>query len=246
MLPSNNLTQSIVHSLGVAIVTGTYSEQNPFPVEAVLCEQFNASRNVLREAVKMLTAKGLLSARPRQGTKVEPEENWNLFDPDVLTWMLERRFSLQLLSEFTEIRYSIEPMAAWLAARKGNNERIGLIAKALERMEAADKGQDDPLQSDIAFHLSILNASENRFYAQFRGLVGSALTISIRFTNRFKGVKLASIDDHRKIYNAIIKGDPDEAKQAMELLLGEVQGLIKEAMIKEEAGAKRPLTPAER
>src|SRR5882724_8440084 len=111
-----NLTYSIVHDLGVAIVTGVYSKQNPFPVEAELCRQYGASRSVLREAVKMLTAKGLLGARPRQGTWVQPESNWNLLDPDVLRWLLERKFSYSLLVEFAQIRLAVEPKAAALAA----------------------------------------------------------------------------------------------------------------------------------
>ena len=83
-IPGQNLTKRITQDLGVAIVTGQYSTTNPFPIEAELCRQYGASRPVLREAVKMLTAKGLLSARPRHGTWVEPEERWNLLDPDVL------------------------------------------------------------------------------------------------------------------------------------------------------------------
>ena len=79
---SQNLTHRIVQDLGIAVVSGQYSKDNPFPVEADLCRQYGASRSVLREAVKMLTAKGLLRARPRQGTWVQPEENWNLLDPD--------------------------------------------------------------------------------------------------------------------------------------------------------------------
>jgi DNA-binding FadR family transcriptional regulator len=84
------LTYSIANNLGVAIVTGTYSADNPIPIEAALCRQFDASRTVLREAVKMLTAKGLLGSRPRLGTWVQPEEEWNLLDPDVLGWLSER------------------------------------------------------------------------------------------------------------------------------------------------------------
>src|SRR5580704_8599963 len=88
-----NFTYGIVEDLGAAIVTGTYSKENPFPVEAELSVQYGASRSILREAVKMLTAKGLLAARPRQGTWVQPESSWNLLDPDVLRWLLERKFS---------------------------------------------------------------------------------------------------------------------------------------------------------
>src|ERR1700761_1142001 len=120
----HNLTYTIVEQLGQAIVTGAYNASNTFPIEADLCKQFGASRSVLREAVKMLTAKGLLRARPRQGTSVEPEQHWNLLDPDVLRWLLERKFSLSLLAEFTEVRLEIEPMAAHLAARHATPDTI--------------------------------------------------------------------------------------------------------------------------
>lgn len=184
----HNLTYRIVHDLGVAVVTGTYSEKNPFPVEAALCRQFGASRSVLREAVKMLTAKGLLGARPRQGMWVQPEASWNLLDPDVLSWMLERKFSPALLIEFTEIRLAVEPVGAALAARVAGPKEKAAVRAAIERMEAAERGDDDPLESDIAFHVSVLHASGNKFYAQLSDLIATALRFSIRTTNRYKGV----------------------------------------------------------
>jgi DNA-binding FadR family transcriptional regulator len=125
--PGLSLTYGLVESLGQAIVTGEYVEVG-FPTEGELSKQFGASRTVTREAVKMLTAKGLLSARPRHGTVVEPENEWNLLDPDVLRWMLERKFSLRLLAEFTEMRLGIEPAAAaWPPATP---TRSGLRASA--------------------------------------------------------------------------------------------------------------------
>ena len=110
-----NLTHGIVHDLGIAIIKGKYSPDDMFP-EVELCETYGVSRTVLREAVKMLTAKGLIGSRPRQGTRVLPESQWNLLDPDVLRWLLERKFSIELLIEFTEVRLAIEPKAAARAA----------------------------------------------------------------------------------------------------------------------------------
>src|SRR5215468_11779352 len=104
MAHAQNLTSRIVRELGIRIVTGEYSKGRPFPTESELCAELGASRSVLREAVKMVTAKGLLRARPRHGTQVQPEANWNLLDPDVLKWMLERKFSLPLLIQFTQVR----------------------------------------------------------------------------------------------------------------------------------------------
>jgi DNA-binding FadR family transcriptional regulator len=222
-----NLTSSIVQDLGIAIVTGTYSDRNPFPVEADLCKQYGASRSILREAVKMLTAKGLLGARPRQGTWVQPEESWNLFDPDVMRWLLERKFSLSLLIEFTQIRLAVEPAAAAMAATEAGPAEKAAIEHALSRMQAAEHGEDDPLSSDIAFHISILRASGNRFYAQLRELIETALRFSIRTTNRFKGVRLASVNDHKKVSDAILAGNPAAAEKAMRALIEEALDLIR-------------------
>ena len=207
-----NLTYRIVQALGVAIVSGTYTAKNPFPIEADLCKQYGASRSVLREAVKMLTAKGLLSARPWQGTWVQPEAAWNLLDPDVLRWLLERKPSYALLREFAQVRLAVEPKAAALAAKVASPEMKQILRRAIERMAQADRDEEDPLAADIAFHLAVLRASDNRFYSQLSGVTESALRISIRLQDRYKGVRRASVADHKKIADAILAGDADGAR----------------------------------
>lgn len=231
-----NLTYRIVQALGVAIVSGTYTAKNPFPIEADLCTQYGASRSVLREAVKMLTAKGLLSARPRQGTWVLPEESWNLLDPDVLRWLMERKPSYALLREFAQVRLAVEPKAAALAALTATADMKRAIRVAIEQMAEADRDEEDPLPSDIAFHVAILRASGNRFYAQLSGVTESALRISIRMQNRYKGVRRASVPDHKKISDAILAGDAAAAEEATRGLIQEALDLINKADA--EAGAE--------
>jgi len=222
-----NLTFAMLDALGRAIVTGAY-ETTRFPTEAELAHQHDVSRSVTREAVKMLTAKGLLTARPRKGTTVQPSSSWNLFDTDVLRWLLERQFSLELLRQFSELRIAIEPEAAALAAREADPEAVAAIASGYARMEAAEKGQDDALESDIAFHVAVLEACGNPFYRQFRDVVATALRTSIRFTNRFKG-RTASLPAHHAVLAAIQAKDPDGARAAMAAIIGEVMVLFAEA-----------------
>lgn len=219
-----NLTYGLLDSVGRAIVVGAY-DASPFPTEADLAKQYAVSRSVTREAVKMLTAKGLLAARPRKGTTVQPARTWNLFDPDVLRWMLERKFSLDLLRQFTELRIAIEPMAAVLAAEAASAEGIAAIAAGYQRMLAAETGDDDALEADIAFHIALLEASANPFYAQFRDVVTTALRTSIRFTNRFKG-RNASVPQHFAVLTAIEARDPEAARAAMGALIQDVMALI--------------------
>jgi DNA-binding FadR family transcriptional regulator len=174
----------------------------------------------------MLTAKGLLTARPRQGTRVQPEENWNLLDPDVLRWMLEREFSLQLLIEFTEIRLAVEPAGAALAARSATPADRAAIARGIEQMLAAERGEADPLKTDIDFHAAILRASRNPFYSQLRELIETALRFSIRRTNANKGVPLASVLDHKRVADAILAGDARAAESAMREIIQEAMDLL--------------------
>lgn len=218
-----NLTARIVHDLGRAIVTERFTNQTGFPFESELCQQYGASRPVVREAVKMLTAKGLLRPRQKAGTVVQPEDNWNLLDPDVLKWLLEREFSIDLLIDFTEIRMSIEPRAAGLAAQCSTGPQRRDIIAAIDRMFAAERGEDDPLEADIAFHVAVLEASSNRFIRQFRDLTDSTLRFSIRRTNAYAGVSRASAIDHKKVATAIVEGD---AVKAMRLMHDLIQGAL--------------------
>lgn len=226
-----NLTYQLVHQLGAAIVQGEYNLNNTFPTEAELSEQFNISRSVTREAVKMLTAKGLVASRPRQGIRVMPGSHWNMFDADVLGWTLNARPSLPLLKEFTQLRMAIEPEAAALAAANHEDaSRTGDIADALERMRRADSGQDDALAADIAFHCAILAASNNRFFFQLREFIQVALRVSIANTNQLKGVLNASYADHKKVYDAIAIGDQELAAASMKALLTEALDLINRSL----------------
>jgi len=223
-----NLTYGLLDNLGRAIVTGQF-DNAVFPTEAELAKQHGVSRSVTREAVKMLTAKGLLSARPRQGTTIQPTSSWNLFDTDVLRWMLERQLSVDLLRQFNELRVAVEPEAAALAAQVAGEDDIKRIDDGLQRMQAAEDGLDDPLESDIAFHVAVLRASKNPFYIQLRDVVSTALRTSIRFTNRIKG-RTADVTEHAKVRDAIASQDPDAARIAMRRIIGDVLVLIEDRL----------------
>lgn len=231
-----NLTQQVADTLGNAIINGTYGDHNPVPSEAIICEQLNVSRSAAREAVKSLAAKGLITSRARQGIRVRPESEWNLFDADVLRWMRDSNPSLALLKEFAELRVAIEPEAAILAAERQDIEKIALVGQALKRMEVAETGLDDPLESDIAFHLSILNASGNRFFMQLGRIIDTTLRVSIRFTNMRTGVRAGNYLDHKKVYDSIVAGDAKQAaKNATHMMdgsLATINAALDEGLIK--------------
>lgn len=219
-----NLTFGLLEVLGRAILAGDYQDR-PFPNEAELSQEHGVSRSVIREAVKMLGAKGLVGARPKQGTFLLSKEEWNLFDEDVLRWLLEGQSSIDLLRWFNELRIGVEPQAAALAAKYSTPEQREEIQAGLDQMKLAENGLADPLKADIAFHVAILRASNNPFYVRFRDMVATALTTSIRFTNRVVG-RTANIAEHEYVLNAIKRSDYRGAHHAMELLIENVLAII--------------------
>ncbi|WP_295799478.1 FadR/GntR family transcriptional regulator [uncultured Microbulbifer sp.] len=221
-----NLTQQLVHTLGESIASGRYQPGDGLPSEASLCEEYGISRSATREAIKMLTAKGLITSRPRQGIRVQVRARWNLFDPDVLGWILRASPTLEMLREFMQLRTAIEKEAAALAAAEQDREGIAAISDALQRMKVAEEGLGDPVEADIAFHINILNATNNPFYIQLGSFIETALRVSIRYTNRIKGVETASYANHKHLYDAIERGDAAGASSASAAMQSEALALI--------------------
>ena len=219
-----SLAYGLLATLGQSIVTGEF-DKTGFPTEAELCVKFGASRTVMREAVKMLSAKGLISSRQRQGTRVEPVENWNLLDPDVLRWLMERPYSNKIFLEFAQMRLAIEPAAAALAAENQDRPAIASIREGLQAMIDHAGQPDLALKADIDFHVAILKASGNPFFWRLKPLITNALNLSIQLTNKIAG-HMADIQAHESILVAIEKGDADTARRSSEAILVESVNLI--------------------
>lgn len=224
---SGNLTEHVASSLGKKIVSGDYAPGAVFQI-GELCNEYDASRTVMREAVKALHAKGMVKSRASVGSIVLPEQDWNLSDPDVLNWFLHIKGTrLPLIRDFNDFRIGVEPAAAALAATRGSSEQKDAIYSALDRMKAAERGEDDSLDADVEFHVAILLASGNRFFINMRHTIEIALRISIRVTNQQKDVTVASSADHAKIADAIRDGDDEGARLSMQALLIEARRLLK-------------------
>lgn len=223
-LPGQRLTFSLVDALGRAIVSGRF-DGRPFPTEAELSRQFAASRSIVREVVKMLTAKGLLSARPRLGTVLEPTASWHLLDPDVLTWLLARPASCDLVAQFTEMRLGFEPEAARLASQRCTPAARQAIERAVERLNAASTGAEDRTEAEAAFHVAVLDAAANPFFSQLRAFVVTATELSARLMQRNQ-LGPESLPDRRGAALAVLSGDPAAARDGMRALLLDQRALV--------------------
>ena len=128
---------TIVLAIGEDIVRGTIKPGERLPQEAALIERFRASRTAIREAMKVLAAKGLVRARQRAGTKVRPRAEWDLLDADVLSWHDPDTINDTLVGDLVELRQFLEPKAARLAAQRATEEDIETMQAAHEKMAGA-------------------------------------------------------------------------------------------------------------
>jgi DNA-binding FadR family transcriptional regulator len=109
---------AVVRRLGHSILSGDLKPGEALPNEARLCADLSISRTALREAIRVLAAKGLIETEPRTGTRVRPRESWNLLDPDILGWRAAAAPDLDFGRSLLEARHIIEPAAAELAAKR--------------------------------------------------------------------------------------------------------------------------------
>jgi DNA-binding FadR family transcriptional regulator len=155
-IPAAGLHGQIVHAIGRRIVNGAIRPGELLPADSHL----RASRTVVREAIKVLAAKGLVESRPRRERACAPPESWNLLDPDVLAWQQEGTPQPVFLRKLTEVRLIVEPAAAELAARRVRAAELPTLRGRLPEMKAALAAQPADYeafdQADIVFHRAIL------------------------------------------------------------------------------------------
>jgi DNA-binding FadR family transcriptional regulator len=213
------VVRDLVEQLGQAIVSGVFKDA-PFPTEDRLCRRYGVGRPTAREAVKMLVAKGLLHGRSGSGTFVASETAWRLFDPDVLRWLAERRFSLSTLIHLTELRLGGEPVAAALAAQRMTDAERRALKDALLRIEAAERGEGDLMAAKAAFHLAILSAARNPLYHSLEGVVLAGLMKAAVLANRLRFPREA--DAYERLCRALVSGDGERAQEAMQGIITDV------------------------
>src|SRR5512140_1591981 len=122
-----NVHGNTLDHLGAAIVAGRYPAGSSIPAAPRLCEELGVSRTVVREAVKSLVAKGLVSTGPKVGTRVQPAAHWNWFDPDVVAWQSKAGLTREYLRDLQELRRVVEPAAVRLAAQRATRADIAEI-----------------------------------------------------------------------------------------------------------------------
>ncbi len=230
LYPSRALHARLAHEIGRRIVTSHYAEGSSLPRESELAEQFGLSRQAVREALKVLAAKGLVASRRRTGTWVLPRSSWNLLDPDVLAWHSPDTIRREFLDDLIELRRVIEPPAAALAARRVDPERLARIKTALDGMRANVDDEAQFLQADAEFHAALLAASGNSLFERLSTIIVPVLDMSFRLQARETWRFKIGVEQHAAVYEAIARGDPETAHDTMEEIVSNAQDTIDRIM----------------
>lgn len=226
-----NVHGNTVDHLGEAIVAGRYAVGASIPPEPVLCSELGVSRTVVREAVKSLIAKGLMTTGPKVGTKVLSEENWNWFDPDVIIWQSKAGFSPEFLRDLQDLRRVVEPAAMRLAAERATPEHIAAIELAYAGMKRAVEEGGDYVTHDLRFHQGLLRACGNRMLVQMSKALAALLRTSFEISTRRKDGTRNSLPLHREVLDAVIAHDPDRAERAIRVLIDGARNDIEELLV---------------
>ncbi len=229
-----NLFSHVVEELGRRIVGGEFKPGSALPNEAVLGKEFDASRSVIREAVKSLAAKGLIESRTRTGIRVLAPMHWNLLDPHLLGWRYSTMQPSKFYREIFEIRELIEPQAAAFAAERASKAEIAEITSAYDAMEAAEEPGAEAIDADLRFHHAILAGAHNDLLLQVGNLIGVGLTVSYRLSSESYTVFLPL---HKTVSEAVANRNPDAARRAMVRLLSDTHAFLEKQL-------KRPQRPA--
>ena len=226
----------VLGALGRDIAREIIPAGTVLPPEHELESRFGVGRGVVREAIKTLSGKGLVSVRPRHGTHVLPRRDWSLLDRDVLNWLVgEDKPDRKLLLAVQEVRLIIEPAAAALAADRATKKDRQRIRAALAAMEAAHD-QATQTAADKAFHLAILDATHNPVLQGFRGAIDTILSaVFVVAVDSVDGWFEDNLANHAATARAIEEGDAEKARHAMEQVLG----FTRSKLSRRKAGAGR-------
>lgn len=217
----SGLQGRVIDAIGQAIVGGRYAPGTLLPREDRLTEEYGVSRTSVREAMKVLAAKGLVEIRPKIGTRVRPQELWNTFDSDLLGWFYAQGQGESIMRDLVELRQVLEPAAARFAAGRATMADLHRIEAAQTQMAQTAHDHAGYAASDVEFHMAVYGASHNALLQRFGRLVADFMYLSFSVQQRAAEDGHGVVDfgsdvaEHAAVFEAINLGDAAAAADAM-------------------------------
>ena len=214
----SNLTVALAAEFGRMITAGDLSSGDTLPIEKDIQASRGVSRTVVREAIRHLAAKGLVSVGPKVGTKVRPRIAWNMLDADVMAWHLMAPVRRPFIEALYEMRLINEPSAARFAARRIDPAQGERLAAALKGMAENPRGSAELIAADLDFHRIVLEATGNPLLISLGALIERSLSISFSLSWR-QNPQDETVRQHERVMRAILSGDGDAAELFMRRLI---------------------------
>jgi DNA-binding FadR family transcriptional regulator len=212
-----NVHGQVAHALGERIVRGELAPGSLLPPEAELSKHLGVSRTALREAIKLMSAKGLVESRRKAGTRVRPRSAWNLLDPDVLAWQLDSAPGSRFAENLFELRRIVEPEAAALAAERHTEEQAAQLEAAWSALAGAEDEQAW-INALRAFYQILLAATQNELIEALGFLPEASFVMALQYewVSAHRPVTAAL---RRAAVDAILSRDAAKAREKMSALI---------------------------
>lgn len=208
-----NLSQKIADDLIALILQENLQPGDKLPNEALLCQRLNAGRSSVREAMKLLASRNIVSIRQGSGTYIASSPGM-VEDPLGLTFIGNKK---KLIHDLIEVRFLLEPSIAAMAAMHADENDIKKITSLCDEVENLLKHHKDHTQKDIDFHTAIAMSSKNVIVPRLIPVINSSIPLFVETTKNLLNTE--TIETHREIAQAIIDHEPLKAQDAMYLHL---------------------------
>jgi GntR family transcriptional regulator, transcriptional repressor for pyruvate dehydrogenase complex len=204
-----NLVAEVVQNLESQILAGRYSAGEDLPVESLLSQSFGVSRTVIREAIRILSGRGLVEASQGRPTRVKAADAEHV-QKTIGTFLHRSNHSLV---ELVEVRRPLESEIAALAAHRATAEQLQSLQSANDEL-AQTKKIDQLIAADMRFHDLLAEATGNPVFGLLLRVLANLLRSSRRETLARTGAERA-LAGHREIYDAVRQRKPELARAAM-------------------------------
>ncbi len=239
MTEPRSIHRVAVETIAGWILGGRYVPGTTLPTEPEIGSSLGVSRTIVREAIRTLAAKGMVSVGPRVGTRVRPRGDWNPFDPDIIRWRIALGIDSTFIRDLVELRLAIEPAAAALAARRAEAADIARLEKAYQAMAAAEDVEADWMPADLAFHGAILAGTHNQFFTALAPVIETVLRVSFHLSVSSRDSARSSLPYHDAVRRAITERQPEEAEASLRFLILSARRDMSEPMPGEAADGTR-------
>lgn len=241
--PTNGIHGKVVHEIGQEIVSGIIKPGEKIPKEVDILRRFRGSRTAIREALRVLTAKGLIEAKQRAGTRVRAREYWNLLDPDIIAWQSYDPSDRNDFRNLVETRVLVEPLVTRLVAQRATEEELDQLEDVYLAMTVADKKESlsDFYPACVDFHMTIYEICHNDLLSRLSGISQSLCDYHFKLKQLGNIYVTGMSNFYLEILKLLRSRDAKGAELAMQSLLDMKVTDLRELHTEQQVAANRKL-----